>query len=378
MSRRARLWLIGGLAFGALLFLYWPLLGQPFIRDDIDIQWTLSRDRSVPERLVLRDLFSRCMLPHFFRPFGAPVFFLFHKAFRLDPAPLRAAILCLSLCGAYLIGRVSAKLSSNTAVGCFSGGLYALSWIHWSGASMTANLPGGIAQVLFWLSLHLFLREDAGRGIASILGSLLPVTVALGFKEDVIVFPVFLLVLGRMSRPLGAVLLAWAGGYLLVRHFLLPNSFLSEASYFHLDRAALLSWKTYADAVALCLEQFRHPVLTRTAWDALAQKAGAAPGRTALWLATAGLAGYACGGCFRKVTLEQIRSGRARVRRGAQLAALSSAGFFAAVLPYAAFAAIGPWGVHRLSLAWGASCIGLGAGAYAASRGLVCQGAWAR
>jgi hypothetical protein len=250
---------------------------------------------------------------------------------------------------------------------------------------MTANLPATIAHVLFWQSMYMFLRVEASRGIAATLYCLLPVTLGLGFKEDVIVFPLFLL--GRLlwmprsrqgAKGLYFIMAAWTGLYLAGRIFLSPNSFLSEHSYFRLDIANLLTMRSFSSMVSLFLEQLRHPFLTQTSWAGLLQWIQERPGYAVSWLCVGLLLGYGLGRCAWSVTTRQNDAGPVSAKSASRLAGLGLCGFIIGGLPYWAFGAVNSWAIHRFTLSLSALCVGLGPMAFLVSRRLVSKGLWTR
>ena len=370
------------LAFAVIsaLVLFWPLLGQPLILDDVDIFAIMSGDNHAPVSAVFMNLLGRLTLPHHFRPLAAPIYLAFNTIFGPTPFPLRVAIVLFNLGAAIGIFHVAKSLSGREGVGFFASAFYALSWIHWDCVAVAANMPQAVAHALFWQSLWMFVREDGDWGMIKAVRSFIPVTVALLFKEDVIVFPVFVLAVSlfvphlrlRLER-LCLVFGIWVIAYCSLR-LVLPNSFTSTESYLKFNLAGMLNVKSYTRGYSLLLDSWVGILPPTESLSRFVEVWRADSGLT-VWVAAVLVLGACLGRFAWEYSLARTDEGLNQGKIAA-IALLSLAGSVASIMTYAVFDAVHSWNSHRFLIAWGALSVGLGSVVYPLCRLLALRRRW--
>lgn len=332
-------------------FLFWPALHQPLMLDDVDVVPRFPP--FVPSRVASAlALLDRCTLPHYFRPMMAPILFVWHLAFGLEPFPLRLAMLLLQIATAGVLFLIAEALFEDPVAGAIAAALYGLSWIHWDMYWQILNLGASLSDFLLWSALLVYLRRDSAFPASLALAS-----AALLCKDSAVAFAPLATGAGLLSRGNSPrlrrharILAAWAALYIAARA-LLPGSPFTNENFWSFSPANALDWRPYRDAVWMMLAPLLAPPSAAEIAYAL--------GSTAWTAAALSLAAFSGAG----LSLS-LRAGPApRTAVGAPRALLfAAAGALIGLLPFAFFrGALNLGGAHRFMLGWAALSLGLGA-----------------
>ena len=343
-----------------LLVLFWPLLHQPFFWDDVDFIESLSYGRGQSFWESLRPTLERCLLPHYFRPLVAPVMWALSRLFGFEPAAYRAVLLLAHFAAAWGIFRSALQVTRHREAAVFSAALYAFSWIHWDLLAMISNMGQAAAHAFFWWALACYLEDPSRLARSAVLAS-----VALLFKEDAIVFPLYALMAGAAAFPArarltwkqGGCIAAWAAFYIIGRRSLSSGAYLGES----FSIGGVLDGNVYWRSLKLLLEPFLHPLPDSYSVRQLLLRFAESPTPVLTWAAV-----VVAAGTFLSLASWDLIAGKAPADlpkvspRSSRVAAFSAAGFVLGIMPYAAFRAVHLFNVHRLALAWGAVSLGAG------------------
>ena len=322
---------------GAMLFVYWHLLGQPLLLDDVGLFHFLWLGRAVDAGHSVALILGRCALPVYFRPLAAPVFWILYRLWGAAPLGYRLIMLAAAWASSLLVGKIAARLGGGPVAGRAAALLYAFSWVQWSGLTLVAGLAQSLSDVFFWTGLLVFLRdEDAGLAPGLALAA-----AALLFKEHAIVWPLFALAAagsGGSRKRLAFAGAALAAGYLVLR---LAAPGLDFAAYTYIPRWDPAAVFQGTSAVLRALLE---------SWTARPSRMGAI--RETLAALALGAAAAAT------LLMPKSAASRSTPARAARFALL---GLGAGFLPYLAFPdALDADSISRFSLAWGAAAVGLG------------------
>ncbi|MDX6770028.1 MAG: glycosyltransferase family 2 protein [Elusimicrobiota bacterium] len=351
------------LALGAaVLFVFWPALGQPLMLDDLDLFYMNRVLPGVDPFLWLVALWKRCTFPFYFRPLSVPVFAGWHLLAGDSPAALRGAMLLLHLATAGALWSFARRATGDRVAAWFAAAFYALSWVHWDTLWNVVNAGQAVSELLLWLALGRLLGGAGG-------GAFLLATGAVLFKESAVLFALLgpaaeVLARGRAALSVRrlAAYAGWAAAYLGLRSFVLRGASATPPPGIEWWWPGAAALDLYGSAWELIVDPLRRPVPGGELACLLGAR-GAQAGEAFAWAAAVlALAALLAASARRAVA----RDADASARRAAGPAAFGALVFLAGLLPYLFLKTILDWGwAHRVtfSLSGAALVAGLAAAA---------------
>ncbi len=189
------LWVIASLG----LLAYFSSLKYYFSQDDF-IHLSASKISSLPEFLNFFNPFYQFPDMFFYRPLSTQVYFFINQSlFGLNPLPFRIEAIIIHAINSLLFYFVVKQVWKSPKIALLSAIFYAVSAVHFLSIFYISGFQEVFRTFFIFLSILMFFKFQNGQK-KYLLGSILAFIAALLCKENSIVFPGLLLILGKMCK----------------------------------------------------------------------------------------------------------------------------------------------------------------------------------